>query len=245
MDGDDAPQRRGERFIGARRERFFEMLRETGNARTAAAAIGMDRTTLERRRRKESDLDREWTAALDEADRRLGTAGSAHEAGDAFEMVRRGRDGRLQIVAVGKGRWCRRTEDAFFAHLKRTGNASAAARAVGFSGQYTWQRRRQWPAFARRWEEALEEAEIALEFRLAVLASDVVAEPGADEAEADAAPIDPEFALKFLKWREEKRAGRGRRGRGDIAPRQPTIEEVKKSILQKIESIERQRKGQS
>src|SRR5690606_2666895 len=86
--------------------------------------------------------------------------------------------------------------------------------------------RDRWPAFAGRMDKALDEAEIALEFRLATLGNNVGAGlddgEGEESAEDHAAgapchqddiPFDPEFALKFLKWREDKRRGRsGNRG---------------------------------
>ena len=242
MSEENASGRRGERFVGERRAEFFRVLAETGNARTAAHAIGMDRTTLERRRKQEPELDRQWTEALDAADARLSKKDSAFERGDPFQTIRRGSHGKMQLAAVAEGRWTGRTENAFIAALRRTGNVSAAARAIGFSYDHVWERRRQWPGFARRWEEALDDAEIELEFRMMRLGNNVL--PAAGEAGAEAPPaekFDPEFALRFLKWREEKRAGGGRRGRGDCGPRVASIEEVKENILRKIEAIERHR----
>jgi hypothetical protein len=53
------------------------------------------------------------------------------------------------------------------------------------------------------------------------------------------ARFDPEFALKFLKWREEKRRGVGRRrGRGR---REVSIEEVRDDIMRRIRAIRRHR----
>jgi hypothetical protein len=75
-----------------------------------------------------------------------------------------------------------------------------------------------------------------------------VAPAGDDESEATDAPavaaaivpFDPEFALRFLKWREEKRAGRGKRAR---APAPPGIEEVTERIVRKVEAIKRHRRA--
>lgn len=50
-------------------------------------------------------------------------------------------------------------------------------------------------------------------------------------------PFDPDFALRFLKWREEKRRGAVNRGAAVAAP--PPIEEVTERIIAKIEAIER------
>ncbi|HWH16743.1 MAG TPA: hypothetical protein VNT77_00165 [Allosphingosinicella sp.] len=234
------------RFTPARRARFLEVLALTGNLRAAAEEIGVHRRSVERRRDRDPAFAVDWAAAIEAATARLSEAQGQFEGvsdGD-FEMIRRGPGGRPQIVATGRGRWSKRIEDRFFAVLEATGNVSAAARAVGFTTQHIGERRRQWPAFARRWEEALEQAEAALEFRLVCLGNNL--DPSAPAGEGRAAmpeppqeKFDPQFALQFLKWREEKKAGRGRRGR---APREPGIEEVKESILRKIEAIERHRK---
>lgn len=237
-----------ERFTGARREEYFRVLRETGNARAAADAAGIDKRTVERRRRKDPVLARELDEAAAEADRRLAGQDNATGEegrgvrGDPFEVLRRGSHGRLQLVAAGARRWTGRIENRFLALLRRTGNFSASARAVGFSDNHVWERRRNWPGFARRIDEVLEEAEIVLEFRLARQANDVApaaADETAGECDAPAPKFDPELALKFLKWREEKRRGVGkRRGRHPI---RPTIEAVTDKIVRKVGAIKRHR----
>jgi hypothetical protein len=161
-----------ERFSGARREEYFRVLRETGNRRAAADAAGIDRRTVERRRRKDPALALELDEVEAEADRRLRRhdnatgEGGAGARGDPFEVIRRGPRGRLQLVAAGTKRWTGRIENRFIAELRRTGNFSASARSVGFSDNHVWERRRKWPGFARRIDEVLEDAEIELELRL-------------------------------------------------------------------------------
>jgi hypothetical protein len=95
-------------------------------------------------------------------------------------------------------------------------------------------------------EAALVEAEVMLEFRLATLGNDRCGLDGGEAAEpvvaavpaADAPRFDPEFALRFLKWREEKRRGNLRAAGGRIAA-PPDMDAVRASILRKIEAIER------
>jgi hypothetical protein len=233
------------RFTAARRALFLAVLERTGNQRAAAAAIEMDRGSLQKRRKRDPKLDSDWKAAEAEASQRLGRADSQFGGVDGdFEMIRRGPGGRLQIVATGPGRWCKSIEDRFFEVLGQTGNVSAAARAIGFSDRHIGDRRRQWPGFARRWEETLQDADARLEFRLACHGNNVghgAGERGAQGNEAEAASpaeesFDPEFALKYLKWREEKKAGRGRRGR---IPAPPTIEEVTERIVKRVQAIKR------
>jgi hypothetical protein len=226
-----------------RRQTYLEVLGETGNSRAAAEAIGMDRSTLRHRRRRDPEFDQACEEAVAAADARL-AAGEI--ATDPFEAVRRGSNGRLQIVAVGAGRWTGLSEQKFFASLRVTGNMSASARAAGFTPETVWERRRQWPAFAATIEAVLEEAEVELEFRLAKLGNDVAPSTAGTAEAPPAPPFDPEFALKFLKWREEKRRGGGRRGRGDRYRRkEQPIEEVRASIMRKLDAIEahEKRKG--
>lgn len=240
--------RRSARWTGARRETYLAVLRATGNMRAAAEAIGMDRTSVERRAKLDPEFGRACREALAEADRRLrgrradeaATGAPAQSGPDPFEVVRRGSNGRLQIAAAGKGRWSGHIEQAFVDHLRRTGNLSASARAAGFSLNSVLDRRRRCPGFARRIEEALEDAEIELEFRLVAHCSDVAEDTGTATSEFRP-PFDPEFALKFLKWREEKRRGGGRRGRGDRGPPVPSIEEVTERIVRRVEAIKRHR----
>ena len=237
------------RLSQEKRERFFELLSQTGNRKSAAEAIGVDPRLMDQRREFDAAFDRAWTEALDQADRRLeGARGPLDTSG--MQVIKRGRDGRLQLVAAGAKRWSRPVEERFFAALSASGTISAAARAVGFSVNCIDLRRRKWPDFARRMEEALEAAEVEIEFRLADRSRGPAAErgspggggageAGAGEAGAMAEKFDPDLALRFLRFREEKRRGRAKgRGRGPVPRR---LEDVKESILQKLEAIARHR----
>ncbi|HEY0313419.1 MAG TPA: hypothetical protein VGC56_13090 [Allosphingosinicella sp.] len=263
----EAPEwRRGrrKRFTALRRSDYLEVLERTGNARAAAEAIGISRNRLRAMRRREPGFDRDCAEAEAAATRRLaGVKGPFDGVEDGnFETIRRRRDGRVQIIAVGPGRWSKKIEDRFFAALAACGNIDASARAVGFAGTDMHRRRRQWPAFARRMDEMLEDAELRLELLLASTGNKWVqaegaggAGPGAGTGDAGAAaasregareavPFDPEFALRFLKWREEKRraqGGGGARSSASAARRQAVedmpIEAVREEILRRIDAI--------
>ena len=136
----------------------------------AAEAIGFEPRLMDQRRGYDALLDRQWIEALDQADRRLaGIEGPYDPAlGDApVVVVKRGSNGRLHAQKAGEKRWSRAVEDRFFATLAMCGNIGASARAVGFSQSCIDQRRRKWPDFARRLEEALDDAEVEIEFRVA------------------------------------------------------------------------------
>jgi hypothetical protein len=152
------------------------------------------------------------------------------------------------VAAVRKGYWTKATEAAFFAYLRETGNISAAARSVGSDKSSVFERLRKWPAFADRFEEVLEDTSLTLEFRLACQDGAATAGPGEEAAaEAGAAAgrvaFDPEFALRFLKWRQEKKAGLARR-RGPM-PVPPSIETVAEKIVRQVEAIKRHRARQA
>lgn len=232
------------RLSGDERARFLEVLRETGNRR-AAAAIGTEPRLMDQRREHDPELDRDWEAAVEEADRRLAGAEGPFDCpqGRKLNMIRRGKRGRLQLVAAGDGRWSAEVEQRFKEALRASGNVRAAARSVGFTEGSVWARRRQWPAFAEALEQLLEEAELALEFRIASMGSNILGEAEMGTVASNCPlgepmPFDKDFAMRFLKWREEKRRGRGR-----WAPRAqpPSIEEVTEKIVRRVEAIKRHR----
>ena len=250
MDQDRPRRKPAVRFTAARRAAALRVFGETGNKAAAAEAAGVDPTTITLWLKKDADFAAAWAAAAEAVGRRLAGARSPSDGvGDGrFETIQRTPAGRLQIRAVRPGKWNKAVEDRFFAALRTCGNVAACARLAGFSETAIWARRDRWPAFAERMEQALEEAEVALEFRLATLGSNVGA--GMDEdsdagddmpdcrgAEArrndENIPFDPEFALKYLKWREEKRRGRGR-DRGAAVPRRVTEAELTASLEQKL-----------
>lgn len=227
------------RFTPLRRARYLEVLAQTGNLRAAAEAIGFRRGRLAGLCKRDPDFAAQCDTARDTASARLeGAEGPFEGVEDAnFETLRRGRDGRVSIIAVGPGRWSKQIEDAFIARLASTGNIERSAQAVGFAGTDMFRRRRQWPAFARRWDEALEEAETRLEFRLVNWGNSSDPDPDSTStASIREEAFDREFALKFLKWREEKRRGGGARGRV-AAP--PTIAAVTERIIAKVAAIQR------
>jgi hypothetical protein len=246
---DGAPRGPKTRLSQQKRERFLEVLGQTGNRKLAAEAIGVEPRLMDQRREFDPLLDRQWREALEQAQRRLaGASGPLDCIGGAEPMViRRGQGGKLRVVKAGPRRWSRPVEERFFGALAATGNIAAAARSVGFSQECISHRRRKWPDFAARIEEALEDAELALEFRLALESGawgglDEKAEeegkrdPRVRGNDGEGAKFDPDFALRFLKWREEKRRGHGRRGRVAAPPR---IEDVAEKIIRKVEAIKK------
>jgi hypothetical protein len=267
MDEEKARKPRRRRFTADRRERFLEVLAQTGNRGLAAEAIGVEPRLMDQRRGYDPLLDRQWREAVAAAERRLAGVEEAYEevAGEML-VVWRGPNGRRQLRKPGAKRWSRAVEDRFFATLAVFGNIGASARAVGFSQSCIDQRRRKYPDFARRLEEALDDAEVEIEFRVAAEVRGAVAAKEADRPEDRPSPqpwdaaeaasggssqashpasgrggFDMDAAMRFLKWREGKRLGRSKVGRNGRVPKAPDIGAVTERIVRQVQAIKRQR----
>jgi hypothetical protein len=246
---------------------FLAVLRETGNAETAIRAIGHGRMFY-RRRQEDPDFARRWAENAAAADLDLGSrkdsAPAPSSPGPAPRppgpepeprslpepsakskpsrsepVIRRNRAGRLQLAAPREGDWNGEAQSGFVAHLRRSGNFVAAARAVGFHFTTVYDHLRRDPSFAREVDEVLSEIDARLEYELIAFAGELLRRPREPLAECgEETPFDPAMAMKILAFidaRKGLRAGRGRR-RG-LADR--PFEEAVASILSKIEAIER------
>jgi len=230
-----------------RRARFLRALSESGNIAEAAAETDFPRPSVYRLRRSDAAFARDIEAAIAAADARLSglrTAPAGGEGGrdgldphvDPGLVIRRGRGGRTQLVAAGTHWWSVKDDARFLGHLAATGNAKASARAAGFSAKAAQDRRRRWPGFARAWEEAMQDAEIRLEYRLVSGALNGFGEAAPDhDSFEEAEPFDPWLAMWILKYRDGRRAGTWR----VQSPRPVPFEEVCESISRKIDAIER------
>lgn len=241
--GERAPRMR---LSEVKRDRFLEVLGQTGNRRAAAKAIGVEPRLMDQRRAFDPVLDRLWEEALDQAHRRLSGADGPFDCIGAreFNVIRRGPDGRLKLYASGAKRWNGQVEERFLAALAACGNMSAAARAVGFSESSVWQRRAKFPAFAQRIEEMLEQAEVALELRIAWEAGTPYGpvDPEAARAEAAGLPevgrkFDPDLAMRFLKWRAEKNRTGKAPSRGGRPEKVWTFEESMALLEKKLDAF--------
>ena len=255
MTDESKPGRRPYRRTSARRRgRFLAALEASGNVCEAAAATGFARATIYKLRRQDAGFAAAMEAAVAAAD-----AGLAAEAEQAKEgtptlsrkntkspggglVIRRGRGGRTQLVAAGKHWWDGRADAVFLAYFRASGNVRLSARAAGFSAKAAHERRARSARFARDWEDAAEEAEIRLEWRLLEEAKRPPALAGGEqaalEAEAEAAAekaFEPWLGLWLLKRRHRLRDGRWKRR----WRRPPTIERVTAQILRKIAALRR------
>jgi hypothetical protein len=242
------------------------MVRETGNARAAAAALGFPELFNNRMKRNPAFRARVRAAAA-EADGRLRGAGNAFPfpfgrkgklptdpealggylrpgrkpAGEAEPVLRRNSQGRMQVTTTREGHWTSAIEADFLARLAATGNFDACAVAVGFRPASVHQRARTWPAFARDCERALAEADVALSYRLVAHAHALMRRPGEAAAagiEEEEVPFDPVTAMRILGHIDARKYGRSGKGRRK-GPPERTLAQACDSILAKIEAIER------
>jgi hypothetical protein len=139
---------------------FLAELRRTGNARSAAEALGLNRSMLTKRRAKHSAFAADWDAALAFANATLPSRkreGSGEGLSPTPEpQIAKTPSGRLQLRRSPPGRLTREGEQRFLAALSATANVRLSAAAAGFSHATFYARRRASPAFAREMRLALQ-----------------------------------------------------------------------------------------
>ena len=172
---------------------------------------------------------------------------------DGAELVVRGTGGagggkRVQIARARLKQWSPRIEDRFLAALAATCNVKAACSEVGMTPASAYNHRNRWPAFARRWDAAVEEGYVRLEAGLIHAAGNflsgeelpVPSEDEGPEALADSGrltgmTVDHAIHLLHMHKHQVHRIG----GRPGLRAREPDIEEVRADILRKVAAIKR------
>jgi hypothetical protein len=244
-------------------EAFLALLRETGNARASARALGHGHL-FNNRMRRDPVFRRACTEAASEADARLSgqegnfpapleVKGMPPQDGDPLGtnrplVIRKTSNGRTQIGHVRERAWSPQAEAAFLERLSATGNIRWSARAAGFDPATIYRRMEKCPAFAGDCREALRVAEIRLDYELAAHAHNLLRRPGEprgpDEPEDDGTPFDPEGAMRILGFLDRRNGGRTTKGRRK-GPPERSFEEAVENVLAKIEAIERHEKWQA
>lgn len=152
--------------------------------------------------------------------------------------ARVGKAGRPQIVAVGALRWSDAHEARFLDEIAAHCNVTRAARAVGFSTNAIYARRRNDPAFAERWQAALTQGYMQVEMGLIRRANEALNDVPPDPGNP-VAPMTVKEALALLKMHQLGATGRGT-ARGRPA-RVRSLDEVRDSILTKLAAVARAR----
>jgi hypothetical protein len=216
------------KFSEARRAAFLEAVAETGNQTIAAERAKVSRAWVQLQRSGDPAFRAGLAAAVAEARASLSNApGRAPSTGgslwdgtrappegwgflDGEELVVKGASGgggrRVQVARARFRQWTPRSEDGFLAALAATCNVKAACAAVGLTPAGAYRHRGRWPAFARRWEEALDMGCAGLEAALLEAAGNPFSRaetplPGEGDGDAPApaiAPMDASQAFHLL-----------------------------------------------
>lgn len=154
--------------------------------------------------------------------------------GPAGERIRaRGKDGPQIIATTGK-RWSEAAEKTFLDHLAASCNITRSAAAAGFSATRMFQLRRADPAFAQRWQAALEQGHARLSALLVQRAIEAL-EGFAPDTETPIPEMTVGDALRILGHHQRTVDGGPRSRRQWARPR--TLDELSETILAKLEAI--------
>ena len=152
---------------------------------------------------------------------------------------------RKRLRKRRKDGWSRRDEQVFLKHLRATSNVRASARAAGKSPSSAYDLRDRDPLFAAQWAQAIDHAAPRLHSKLIVFAETGgrEVEPGGDgePGEAELADLDPDLALKLLKYHQDS-AATARRGRPQ--PGQASEEELTAVLLRLLDALGRRLRKQ-
>lgn len=159
---------------------------------------------------------------------------SSKRAGPSGTVLRAsGKDGPQLIASSGK-RWTDEAEARFLDRLASSCNVTLSAEAAGFSKECIYRRRRQDPAFAERWQAALDQGYARIEMALVRRAADaldgVAPDPGTPFPE-----MTVQDAIVLLKLHGSAVKGEGRAPGWRARPR--SLDEMRDSILAKLEAI--------
>jgi len=221
-----------------RRAAFLEALAETGNQTIAAERAKVSRSWVCLHRSTDPAFDAEVRSAVAAARVALrGADGRAPPSGwghlDGEELVVKGTGGsgggkRIQIARARLKQWTPRIEDRFLATLAATCNVKAACAQVGMSKGSAYAHRKRWPAFAERWDEAIEDGYARVDGGLTASAIESLEsrERGEPPIERIVAPMSVDDAIRLVRLHERRareaasrRAGRER----GCGPRWPGI----------------------
>jgi hypothetical protein len=230
-------------YDDARRKRaVVAALKQWGNLTLAAERAKVSRDWVARHRRSDRAFDTDCRAAIEAALRALAPRKGTRPARgwerlDGVEVVIRGAPGRrTQVRRARLQGWSPSTERRFLETLAASCNVRRACEAVGLSQASAYYHRRQWQDFARAWDEALAIGYDRIEAALIEAAC-----AGMEGREfAPDAPIPPMSAwdaLQLLKLHQHQVRGTGKPPRH--APRRKSLDEVRASILRKLEAVER------
>ncbi len=149
-----------------------------------------------------------------------------------------------QVRSTKGHRWSDEAETLFLDQLAATCNVKLAGDACGFSHAALYRRRRRDPGFMQRWDAALAQGYAHLESLLVRRAVDALEGVAPDPAAAVIVPeVSVRDALAILGHHRRAIEG-GPRSNREWARRR-SLDEVRDSILSKLEAIESARRAEA
>jgi molybdenum-dependent DNA-binding transcriptional regulator ModE len=227
------------RKTAAQWRELLEALGRTGNVRLAARAAGMNVGTAYDRCIKDDAFAARMDAARAKGKVRAAAGKARLKKAAGQELVlRRTRHGD-KLVRASPDRWSAKAEATFLAELRRTGCVRWAAAACGLSTNALYYRRKTYSDFAERWAAAEAEARVRIP---ALLTAATIASLDPEVAGEDLPRVNVDQAIAIARLK----CGDGAAGRkGRSAPAEPPIEEVRASIMRKLDAIEAHEKRQA
>ena len=150
-------------------------------------------------------------------------------------VVRPAKNGKTKIVRTSGWRWSLQAESMFLEHLAATANVKASCAAAGFTATAVYKQRMANPAFAARWQAALEAGVARLEMLL-VHAAAATLEGTPLEGDIPIPRISIDDVMNVLKLhRAAVHGGKPQRYAHRTVP--PPIEEVQAEIVRKLAAL--------
>lgn len=163
-----------------------------------------------------------------------GAAGASAGARAATIVRASGKDGP-QLIRSSGARWTDAAEARFLDALAASCNVTLSAAATGFSKEAIYRRRRADPAFAARWQAALEQGYAALEMLLVQRATDALAGLALDSDQL-LLPASFREATNLLQLHRAAVRGEGNRPGWPFRPR--SLDEVRERILTRLAAFD-------
>jgi hypothetical protein len=233
----------------ARTDAFFKALTETGNQTISAERACVSRSWVSQHRASDPAFKARMEACIAQARARLSRLGAIKPDAKwgnihGEELVVRGSNGRrAQISRARIGQITPRVEARFLVVLARTCNVKLACQAVGLSAAAAYNHYDRWVEFARAWDDAAKNGELALE--AAMLENGIRSlDPHADGlAEEPALPMQPMSVDDAIRILGQRRAGISRKGKFTGNRRVMATEEETNAALIKRLKVLAIRKG--
>jgi hypothetical protein len=229
------------KMSAARKDAFLRALAATGNVTLAAEQVGVSRSWVRKRRGEDGVFDAACVRAIGAASGSLGAReGIAAPQGwgflDGVELVVRGSNQRtIQIARARPHQWGPRTENRFLEVLAATGNVGAACAAAGMWPASAYKHRDRWAAFAARWDQAIAEARVRLEWGMIAQRGNIFSSDGLPPA-IGTPDIAPAAMMHSLHMTQHKLFGIGKRP-GGRKRTEPSIAEVTAKVVRVCEAI--------